>query len=237
MALTSRKNLSVKALQSKMASEKKYSDAICYEWEMACNTNVQRGNVYQQEYILNHYSRKMGWDNERGATKICHLKNENGEDFKYIVIKRARREEDGLYIPDARGEHENCTGNQLIDEINCWLEYQEKPEADLLCPILKYFTSKSDQVTATSKKMFNNIVIIAQRAIYVDNAKYACKKAEELNNQYGFIGEDYATRYEKLKALSKARGWRDAMHNGGNSGVIFDYNKNCYKAVFIDYAL
>jgi hypothetical protein len=201
---------------------------------MACNTNVNRGNVYSQEYILNRYSREVSWDEEAGASKVCHLTNEADEDFRYIVIKRTRT--DG-WMPNVNREHGKCTGNQLIDEINCWLEYQEKPEADLLCPILKYFTSKSDKVTATSEKMQHNVVIIAQRAVYVDNANWACKKAEELNNKNGFNGEASEVRYAKLKALSKANGWRDAIHNGGNSGVIFDYAKGCYKAVFIDYAL
>ena len=234
MALTSRKNSTVKAIQAKMASEKKYSDAIRYEWEMACNTNVNRGNVYKQEYILSHYSREEDYNKPAGASKVCHLENEYGYDFQYIVIKRML--EDG-WMPNVNREHNKCTGNQLVDEINCWLEYQEKEESDLLCPILKYFTSKSDKVTATSDKMCNNIVIIAQRAVYVSNASRACIKAQELNNQYGFNGEDCLERLKKLEAMSKKNGWRDALNNRGNSGVIFDYSKNCYKAVFIDYAL
>lgn len=237
MSLTSRKNLSVKAIQSKMASEKKYNDTIRYEWEMACNTNVNRGNVYKQEYILTHYSREEGYNERAGASKVCHLKNEYGNDFEYIVIKRMLEYGWVLDEYEINREHEKCTGNQLIDEINCWLEYQEKEEGDLLCPILKYFTSKSDQVKATSETMCNNVVIISQKAIYVNNASMCCAKAEALNNQHGLKGEDFITRMKKLEALSKARGWRDAIHNSGNSGVIFDYSKNCYKAVFIDYAL
>jgi hypothetical protein len=236
MATTSRKNLSVKALQTKMASEKKYNDGVMYEWEMSCNTNIKRGRVYKQEDILKAYSRRVNWNNEdkAGATKVCHLKNENGENFQYIVIKRMRN---NAYIPNINGEHAKCTGNQLIDEINCWIEFQERSEADLLCPILKYFTSKSDKVSATSDTMQNNVIIIAQKAVYIDSAKYACKEAERLNKINGFKGEDYITRYAKLEAFSVKQGWRDAMYNGGNSGVIFDYNQNCYKAVFIDYAL
>lgn len=85
--------------------------------------------------------------------------------------------------------------------------------------------------------MQHNIIIIAQKAVYVDDARGACRYAEELNNANGLNGEDRTTRYEKLKTMSREQGWRDAMHNPGNSGVIFDYSKNCYKAVFIDYAL
>lgn len=234
MAITTRKNLTVKALQSVMASEKKHDENIKLEWELACNTNVNRGKVYKQEEIQKLYSRKVGYSEEAGATKVCHLKNHNGDAFKYIVIKRMQNH---AYIPDVEWEHAKCTGNQLIDEINCWNEFAETENADLLCPVLKYFTSKSDKVTATSKTMCNNVVIIAQKAVYVSNAYNACKKAEELNRLKALKGEDATTRLEKLKKLSGDQHWRDAIHNPGNSGVIYDYNTNCYKAVFIDYAL
>lgn len=234
MATTSRKNLSVKALQSTMASAKKFNDNVMLEWELSCNTNINRGKVYKQEEITKLYARDS-YKCNHGASKTCHLKNHNGNDFEYIVIKR--HQTNGYIDEHADNPDTKQTGNQLIDEINCWLEFQETPESDLLCPILKYFTSKSDKVTATSEKMQSNVIIIAQKAIYVDSAKYACKEAERLNNANGLQGEDYQTRYKKLEALSDKQGWRDAMFNGGNSGVIFDYNQNCYKAVFIDYAL
>lgn len=231
--LTTRKNAETKALQAVMAKAKKHNANALLEWEIACNTNVNRGRVYAQEELFSLYNRD-GWGEAHGASKTCHLKNHNGEAFQYIVIKRHRK---GGYIPNLHGEHEKCTGNQLLDEINCWVEFAETEKADFLCPILKYFTSKSDKVTATSEKMQHNIIIIAQKAVYVDDARGACRYAEELNNSNGLHGEDRQTRYEKLKAMSHEQGWRDAMHNPGNSGVIFDYAKNCYKAVFIDYAL
>lgn len=233
MATTSRKNQSVKALQSVLASQKKFDDNILLEWELSCNTSPERGKVYKQEEIMYLYARDS-YKCEAGASKTVHLKNHNGNDFQYIVIKRHQT---GGYLPKAAKEHQKCTGNQLIDEINCWNEFSETEYADLLCPILKYFTSKSDKVTATSEKMQQNVVIIAQKAIYISSAKYACIEAEERNNIEGFKGEDADARYKKMNTFSKKQGWRDAMNNPGNSGVIFDYSQNCYKAVFIDYAL
>lgn len=233
MAQTTRKNQSVKALQAHMASMKKHSDRALLEWEIACNTNAQRGNIYNQETINQLYARN-DWDSPEGASKICHVKNHNGDSFKFIVIKRHKT---GGYIPNVAREHKNCTGNQLVDEINCWLEFAETETADLLCPILKYFTSKSDKVTATSETMQQNVVIISQKAVYVSSARHACNKAEQLNRENGFKGESSDIRYAKLENLSNRQGWRDAMYNHGNSGVIFDYAQNCYKAVFIDYAL
>lgn len=233
MALTSRKNMAVKALQAVMATGKKNNDNILLEWEMACNTNVNRGHIYNQSEIHELYGRDE-WGArraEQGATKTCHLRNHNGKPFQYIVIKRHQTH--GM-IAHATGKQ---TGNQLIDEINCWLELQETAEADLLCPILKYFTSKSDKVSATSKKMQHNVVIIAQKAIYVGDASSACREAERMNKEKGLRGIPAERRYNELQRLSNARGWWDAMRNPGNSGVIYDYNLNCYKAVFIDYAL
>jgi len=233
MTMTTRKNPETKAIQSAMAKAKKHNHRALIEWLIACNTNSNRGMVYDQWRINELYSRD-DWSCEHGATKTCHLVNHEGDAFKYIVIKRHKT---GGYVPNVHGEHAKCTGNQLVDEINCWVEFAETEYADLLCPILKYFTSKSDKVTATSETMQNNVVIIAQKAVYVSDAYSACRKAERLNREHGYVGEDADERLQKLARMSKKQGWRDAMHNGGNSGVIFDYNKGYYKAVFIDYAL
>lgn len=214
---TINKNESVKAFS------KWLSKNFRTEWEMAFNTNPNRGNVVDQNELLKMFDRYG--DNADGCSKAVHL-------LRYIVVKRHQR---GGYIPEIRNEY--GTGNQLIDEINCYKRYNDKPEADLLCPIFKYFTSKSDKVEATSETMQHNVVIIAQKAVYVSDAWSCCKKAEMLNAENGFKGEDRYDRLEKMEALSESQNWRDAMRNPGNSGVIFDYSKNCYKAVFIDYAL
>ena len=225
MATITRKNRETKALQAFMAKAKKHDLQALLEWEMSCNTNNNRGHVYDQHEINELYSRHS-WDCENGATKICHTKDHNGNNFQYIVVKRFLK-------------HGHVIGgkNQLIEEIKCWDKYAETKDADFLCPILKYFTSKSDKVGKTSETMKENVVIIAQKAVYVSSAEWACKKAEALNKAEGYIGESAKVRYEKLKDMSDRNGWWDAMKNPGNSGVIFDYYKNCYKAVFIDYAL
>lgn len=193
------------------------------EWEKFVCTSPARGNVLDQWQILEMFSRYNG-DGE-GATKVCHLLN-------HIVVKRHKRHG---YIPEIRNGH--GTGNQLIDEAKCYERYALLPESDLLCPVLKYFTSKSDKVSATSETMQHNVIIIAQKAVKVGNAERMCRKAEEMNREHGYKGESAAKRYRKLQEFSNSQNWRDALYNGGNSGVIFDYHRNCYKAVFIDYAL
>lgn len=239
MTMTTRKNATTKALQSKLATDKKHDTQALLEWLIACNTNNKRGHVYDQHELLSLYAQGNRWDGEgvdaHGATKNVHLYDHNGNEFKYIVVKRHMK--NGYIDEHAHDPNTKQTGNQLVDEIDCWVEYAETEHADLLCPILKYFKSKSDKVEATSEKMQYNVLIIAQKAVAVGDANYACRKAERLNDRNGYNGESASERYEKLAKLSKKQGWRDAMHNGGNSGVIFDYSKNCYKAVFIDYAL
>lgn len=215
---TMKKNDSVKAF-TRMLSKRSRK-----EWEMACNTNSNRGKVYDQWELLKMFARDS-WSADHGATKTVHC-------LDYIVVKRHQT---GGYLPELRNR--KATGNQLIDEINCWAEFAHAPEGDLLCPVLKWFTSKSDQVSATSETMQRNVVIIAQKAVKVGTASAMCRKAEEMNREHGYKGESAASRYRKLEALSESQNWRDALYNGGNSGVIFDYNRNCYKAVFIDYAL
>lgn len=231
MAITTRKNLSVKAIQSAMAKAKKHDRQALVEWLIACNTNSERGEVFDQWKVNQLYGRD-NWSAPQGATKTCHTTCHNGNEFKYIVVKRHQTHG---YCPELRNA--KATGNQLIDEINAWVEFAETETADLLCPILKYFTSKSDKVGATSETMQANVVIIAQKAVKVGSAERMCRKAEELNASHGYKGERADRRLAKLQALSDSKNWRDAMRNPGNSGVIFDYHKNCYKAVFIDYAL
>lgn len=222
-----------KALQAHLASEKKHDFEAMLEWELSSNTNNQRGKVYNQEELKNLYNR-IG--QHRGASKCTHTYNHYGDEFKYIVIKRSLKYG---YLPDIEQEHADCTGNQIIDEINCWEKNASNEEvADLLCPILKYFKSKSDKVINTSEKMQDNNIIISQKAIKTGDASEMCRLAEEMNREEGYKVEDDAwSRYHKLQELSDSMGWRDAMYNNGNSGVVFDYSKNCYKAVFIDYSL
>lgn len=187
-------------------------------WEMAFNTNPNRGKVYDQ-WELNAMFDRYG-ENSNGVSKAVHL-------FELLAIKRMQY---NAYIPSDT----HSSGNQGLDEINCFIKYKDTEYADLLCPIFKYFTSKSDKVTATSETMMNNLVYIAQRAKAVGSAWAMCQKAYEMN---GYKGETPDERYQKMVAFSRKNHWRDAVRNGGNSGVIYDYERKCYKAVFIDYAL
>lgn len=234
MADIASRNVSIKALKSHLASIKNTDEQALVEYEIGFQNNGKRGRVYDQTELQSLYSNVVDWDTENGASKVVHTVCHNGRDFEYIVVKR-HRDDGHIFRADSSNGR---TGNQLIDEIKFWKQYMDKPESDLLCPISKYFTSKSDKVEATSKKMQYNVLIIAQKAVYVDNAFNTCIKADSLNMDAGLKSpETWEERYNKLMEFADSNNWRDAIYNCGNSGVIFDYAKGYYKAVFIDYAL
>lgn len=183
-------------------------------------------NMGQKE-INSQFSRRVG--GHCGATKRTHTEHPDGWEMELFVVKRYKWNGHEFW-----GEG---TGNQLIDEIGCWEKLATTEDADFLCPIVKYFTCKSDKVTPLADKMKERVVIISQKAVHVDDLEGACKEAARLNHRFGYYGEAYYEREEKMLKMAKRMGWRDVQYNPGNSGVIFDYAQRCYKAVFIDYAL
>lgn len=215
-----------KGLQTAMCKAMKEHGGIHeLEYNIAHGTN--RGRNVTQKTIKAMFDRYG--ENSDGCSKAVHF-GYNGEKFDFIVVKRSQVYP---YIPtDA-----HSSGNQLLDEVKCWEKYEMLPESDYLCPVLKHYFSKSDRVHPTSEKALDNAVIIAQKAVDVGNMKMMCIEAERLNDEHGLFGEDADWRYHCLETFADNQGWRDAIYNRGNCGVIYDYDKNCYKAVIIDYAL
>lgn len=230
---TSRKNSSVKALQTAASKAATLGDALArlehniFAYTAKDDPSRPGRHNWSQEELEAEFSRKYG--GHCGATKRTHTEAPDGTPFKYIVVKRYKWHGHEFW-------GEGC-GNQLIDEIECWNRLAETPDADYLCPILKYFTAKSDKCKPLSDKMKERVIIIAQKAVYVDNLKGACLNAEERNRREGYNGTSARVRIQQLNDFADEMGWRDVQYNCGNSGVIFDYSQNCYKAVFIDYAL
>lgn len=219
-------NETLKAFQTFLSNEASKGNAQArYEHNLSCysakdDPSRPGRHNFSQEEICERFSRRYG--GSCGATKRTHV-------LDYIVVKRYKWNGHEFW-------GEGC-GNQLIDEINCWNRLASTPEADCLCPILKYFTCKSDKVKPLADKMKERVVIIAQKAVSVSNMHEACKDAERRNRAEGYRGTPARVREEQLDNMARKMGWRDVKWNSGNSGVIFDHSKNCYKAVFIDYAL
>ena len=223
------KNLtaSVKAMINEMSTLKNTSNSIMHEYRIA-STNTRIGVIGQAE-LKAMYDR---YGESSGCSKATHLHNVvNGDAFHYIVVKRMKK---------------HCIKwlkNQAHAEIEMFDICYQNNDTDCICPIVKSYETKSDHNNPESDKAYENIIIIAQKAVYVSNAKNACIKAEELNaieteRHIDYTNcEDAGTRYKKLEAWSNKYDMNDCLSNGGNTGVIYDYAKHCYKAVFIDYAL
>lgn len=224
MSKTSTENRSIKALQEVIKANKNFNSDIQLEYDLSICSTTKNGNIsYTQKMTIAKYNR-IG--DSRGYTKCTHLHNHQGGKFNYIVIKRFKINGGIL-----EGK------NQIIEEIRCWLKYQLTPEADYLCPILKYYMTRSDKVADTSEKAKEGCVIIAQKAEAVGECIKMCKLAEEYNRRDGYRVTEASVRYAQLEAFAENNNWWDVMENDGNSGVIFDYASRCWKAVFIDYAL
>lgn len=219
-------NASIKAMISEMSERKATESNIMYEYRIA-STNTRIGVIGQAE-LKRDYARS---GDASGASKATHLYSKNGDAFEYIVIKRMSR----WYNTDL--------GNQCDGEIRKYEQLFGTEAEDFICPIVKAYTTKSNHNSPKGRKGIDNIVIVAQRAVYISNLYNACVKAEAMNNAETarhinlFECEDADTRFNRLKAWADSEGMWDCVRNPGNSGVIYDYARKCYKAVFIDYAL
>ena len=211
MAFTKKYNESVKAFRKHLNKTNKL------EYGIAFQDNPERNGYYTGEALRRNYPRKAYAD-ECGASKFAYILND-------IVIKR--------YLKDGWVGK----GNQIADEVAFFEAHKNDEWADCICPIFRYGLHRGDKVESTSKNYLDECYIVAQRAVEVGSMSSMCSQAEYLNNKYGFTGEDAKTRYEKMRKFAEHFDMWDVMHNGGNAGIIFDYHKNCYKAVSIDYAL
>lgn len=254
--LTSRKNSAVKAISTVCfervkryeklygTESRKYKQAL-FEYELAVRSSDSKpdaaGNVKYHNMpfgggdadndaavtINGTFSRRYG--GHTGATKRTHDHHPDGWEMKFFVVKRYK-----WHGHDFGG---HGSGNQLIDEINCWLKLQDTSDADFLCPVLKYETAKSDKCRSLSETMKERVCIVSQKAVWVDDLEGACREAERRNNAEGLSGISAKNRMAQLENMANRMHWWDVKRNPGNSGVIFDYAQGCYKAVFIDYAL
>ena len=187
------------------------------EWEIAINTNNQRGKVYTQTELLEMFPADNGDAN--GASKTCYV-------LDNIVIKRQK--------PTCNRDF----GNQVAKEIECFIKANDELRS-VLCPILAYYGVKSDKVTAEDDKAYEKYLVISQKAIYIGDFDDCCKKAFELNEEEGYYNKyiDHYTMYRRLGDILYNNNINDWDGHPYNSGVIFDYENNRYTAVIIDYAL
>lgn len=227
------KNALTEAVNAMMKEEKAYNPQIAFEWDLAFRVN--RGAISGAK-IRERFGRE--WRREAGASKVCHTsyRDESGAkvEFKYIVIKRYQH--DG-YIDEHQYDNTKYTGNQIVDEFLVWDEYKNTKYADYFCPIFRAGMLQGDHADHTSESGMDRCFLVSMKATNISDAYRACMSAEMLNREHGYSGASADDRYEEMAKVSRHFKWRDAMHNQGNSGVIYDPLKGCFKAVFIDYGL
>lgn len=187
------------------------------EYGIAFQDNPQRTGYYTGEALRSDYPRQ-DTDSNCGASKFAYVLNN-------IVIKRYLQ-----YGWVSRG-------NQIADEIAFFEAHKNDEWADCICPIFRYGLHRGDKVESTSDNYLDECYIVAQKAVKVGSMYRMCEHAEYLNKKHGYIGENADVRYKQMEKFAKKFNMCDVIWNDGNSGVIFDYAKNCYKAVSIDYAL
>jgi hypothetical protein len=203
------------------------------EYGIAFQTNKNRGYYYSQETLLNLYN-ENNYD-ANGASKMTYLHSaENGFNFHYIVIKRMRKD----FYPASMLRGDNPNNNQCAEELKMFLTLEKENSIyfDLLNPILRYDTVKSDHNNSEGKKALEKTLLVCLKAFDIGDWEDACRSAEDLNRANGLKGESYISRYAKGKEFANTFNLADIVYNTGNSGVIYDAVNNCYKAVFIDYA-
>ena len=188
-----------------------------YEWEIAINTNNQRGKVYGQEELLKMFPANGG--DASGASKTCYI-------LDMIVIKRQSN------------NYRNCFGNQVAQEIEAFINASDELK-NVFCPILSYYKCKSDKVTSDSQKAMNKYVVISQKATDIDDFYNCCEIAFNKNIQEGHKNRYNSPdeMYNRLSDILTDNDIHDWDGHPYNSGVIFDYEKKCYKPVLIDYGL
>lgn len=228
-----KKDDNVKAMVNEMSKRAKTDMRIRYEYTLA-GTN-QRVGVANQEDIINEYPRN--YRGAHGASKIVFTeatKTENRDsfEFEYVVIKRMKA---------------HCLdwlGNQVFAEADTYSRLVADNDTDCVCPVIKYFGTKSDKhPDRDDAKQMDNAVIIAQKASNIGSMEEACETAQFMNaNEHErYINqltcESSEVRYEKLKRWATRHELNDVINHPENCGVIYDYAKRCYKAVIIDYAL
>lgn len=212
-------------IDSKKASVKAFKSMLNktnhQEWGIAFNSNPKRKDYYNGEYIRNTFFRisqnDASYGNNRGATKNAHLLN-------HLCILRYML--DGVNFGN---------GNQMINQIEMYKKATDA-EKDIFAPIFRYGMQRGDKATAFSDSMLNELYIVTQKAVDKGDLYRMCQRAEELNRQHNcWTGKHADVRYNEIMDILRKYRIRDVDGHDDNSGVIFDYAMNCYKAVVLDY--
>jgi hypothetical protein len=216
MTKTTRKNITVKALQSHLASLEKSPinhDDIRMERKLIGAVN-NRGENLSCEDVRRHcesYLDVLG----RGATKIAY-------GTEHLAI---------CFIRDA---YDYDCGNQIALQVKAWEQIALTEEAKFFNPVLSYGLHRGDKLSDTDTRFLNKSFIVSPKASFYGGIKEAIINAYKLNHI------DYnadMVQYYFNDMMEAARKYNIGDLHCENIGVIFDYSIGKYRAVITDYGL
>lgn len=219
MTKTTRKNLTVKALQTELA--------------------------YLEKSPLNAYCK----DTLRMERKLIGAVNNRGENLDYDAVMQYCKTQlqilgvgatkiaygtDHLAICFIDANHEPRFGNQIALQVKAWERIALSNEARFFNPVLSYGLHRGDKLHPMDKRYLNKSFIVSPKAQFYGGIRESIIATFKLNNQpYNKEGVD--AYYTTLMKAADIHNIGD-LH-GNNVGVIFDFSINQYKTVITDYGL
>lgn len=206
------------------AFKKHLSKTDSHQWGLAFNANPQREGYINGADLRAAFPRKSSselgcYGDNRGATKHGYKEGE-------LFILR-------YMLDGARFRH-----NQFIAQIKLYQRVKETPDADYFAPIFRFGMARGDKNAEYSPRMLEELYIVTQCAEKKGDVAFCVRKAHEMNIDGGFDEvQTEEARYNHLVRICQKYGLHDVVDHPDNCGVIFDYSKNCYKAVILDYGL
>lgn len=217
MTKTTRKNISVKALQTHLALLEKSP------------VNAD-GNVRMERKLI-------GAVNNRGENLSCDDVRQHCECYLDVLGRGATKIAYGtqhLAICFIRDDYSLGLGNQIALQIKAWQQIALTDEAIYFNPVLSYGLHRGDKLTDTDNRYLNKSFIVSQRASFYGGIKEAIINAYKLNH----INYDADMVQNYFNAMMEAaRKYNIGDLHCENIGVIFDYSTDEYRAVITDYGL
>lgn len=216
MTKTTRKNITVKALQSHLASLEK--------------SPINHDDIRTERKLI-------GAVNNRGENLTCNDVKWHCECYLDVLGRGATKIAYGtqhLAICFIRDDYNWGCGNQIALQVKAWEQIALTKDAIYFNPVISYGLHRGDKLSDTDDRYLNKSFIVSQRASFYGGIKESIINAFRLNHiKYDM---DMVNRYYD-DMMDAARRYNIGDLHCENIGVIFDYSVNEYRAVITDYGL
>lgn len=217
MTKTTRKNLTVKSLQTFLA--------------------VREKQVYFGADDIRIERKLIGAVNNRGENLNCDAVREYCEQYLTVLGKGATKIAYGtehLAICFIRDDYAYNLGNQIALQVKAWERIALTDEARYFNPILSYGLHRGDKLNTRDDRYLNKSFLVSPKAQFYDGICESIIEAYKLNH-INYNADMVNAYYNKMMEAADKFDIGDLHCN--NVGVIFDYHTNQYRAVITDYGL